>query len=299
MLQRDLSYRSLPIKGTDLRMQVQERVLKSSFRVPPMPQVAARVLALTRNPEFSLRELSNLIVIDQAIAARILRYANAPGRTLGRPVESLIQAVQRLGAQEVVNITLALALHGGGLKQGLFATAKHSLWRRSAVAGFCARTVAQRAHLDPHSGFLCGLLMDFGASVLYSLLEDLLKQQPTYSRASLEEIVQDYHSYVGQKIGEQWRLPAPVIEAMAYHHVEAEMTVNKPYVAVAASAACLAALALSVPREGLEETLLNVSPELLIAHTAAQTLGWNAEHAIALLKDLPGLVDQALEFINT
>lgn len=289
------------ISDDSLQQQFLNEVLQASYTVPPMPQVAAQVLDLTRDADFSLRDLGNVILTDQAIAARVLRYANSPYRNFGRPVESLVQAVQRLGVQEVVNITLALSLHGETPRLAVFAAARQRLWLHSAVAAFCARTLARGANLDAHTGFLCGLLMDFGQAVLYSLFEKAHRQQPAFSHrllTQLEEIVREYHPQVGGVVGQQWNLPTQVVAAMAFHHSGGEPPFSNPYVAVANLADYLAELVLSVPRAALEESLLQVTPEQLIAQPSAQALGWQIEEAQACITELPGLVDQGLDFIN-
>lgn len=47
----------------ELRLEIVDRLLREGFRVPPMPQLAARVLELTRNnSDFSPRALGDLIM---------------------------------------------------------------------------------------------------------------------------------------------------------------------------------------------------------------------------------------------
>lgn len=275
-----------------LRLQVIDRLLREDFIVPVMPQLAVRVIELTRNEDFSLRDLGNLILTDQAIAARLLRYANSAFYSSERGVDSLALAVQRLGADEVVNIVLAATLQTRRLGTDHFAAEKQRLNQQATVAAFFARALAARASLHRGLGFLCGLLMDFGTNVLYSIIQQVLSQRErtqAVPRQVIEEVVRDYHPRVGHVVGEKWRLPTPVIETMAYHHCHEELIAEKPYVTVAALADALATFVLSVPRAELDAAL----PVFL----SEQFGDLNANEAGILRNDLLRSLDQALEFV--
>ncbi len=284
-----------------LRLHVVDRLLKEDFSVPAMPQLAVRVLELTRDENFSLRALEKLVQTDQAVTARILRYANSVLVGSERRVDSLGLAIQRLGTDEVVNVILAASLQAHRLGKDLFAAEKSRLSLHSLVAGFLARTITTRVSLNSQLGFLCGLLMDFGMTVLYSVIQQTLTQrakpEPVPTRI-IEEIVRDYHPRVGGAVGEKWQLPAPVIETMAHHHcLDEVVNDDKPYVAIAALADALTTFVLGTSRAGLEESLARFQPERLLAHRAAQFLGLSLDDASAVLKDLPRSLDQALEFM--
>jgi HD-like signal output (HDOD) protein len=279
----------------ELRLQVVDRLLRDDFRVPPMPQLAARVLELTRK-DFSLRELGSLILTEQAVAARILRYANSALAGSERRVDTLPLAIQRLGADEVINIVLAVSLHAGHTGRDLFAAQRRRLWTHSNATAFFAHSLAARVGLDQNLGFLCGLLLDFGMSVLYSLIRDVLGRGHAPSKV-VEEVVQDYHPRVGRVVGERWQLPQAVVESMAYHHCVERATTDRPYVCVSALADFLAAFALGQPRPALEVALSGFPPERLSHHPAGRLIGLDPEKAAAVLRDLPKQLDQSLQFI--
>lgn len=283
----------------DLRLQIVDRLLKEDFRVPPMPQLAVRVLELTRDENFSLRTLGNLILTDQAIAAQILRLANSVLRGARREIDTLPVAVQRLGSDEVVNIVLTASLQARRSKQDIFAAHKRQLWMRSSAAAYFARAIAAKVNLDHNLAFLCGLLIDFGMNVLYTLIQEMLNRgtADNMPKQVIAEVVQDYHCRIGCVVGEKWRLPESVIAAMQYHHCVEAAGTNRPYVATAALADYLATFALSQPRPELEAALASQLPEQLASHPAALLIPLNVRAAGDLLADLPRLLDQALELV--
>jgi HD-like signal output (HDOD) protein len=282
----------------DLRLQVVDHLLREDFRVPPVPQLAARVLELTSSGEFSLRALENLILSDQAVTAQVLRYANSALRAGGRQVDTLQVAIQRLGSDEVVHIALAASVQSQQHGRDIFAEQKRALWTHSSATAFFARSLAAQVGLDRNLGFLCGLLMDFGMSVLYSLIQDVLTHGSAPAKI-VAEIIHDYHPRIGRVVGEKWRLPPAVVESMAYHHCVEEAPTNSPYISVAALADVLATFALSQPRDTLEESLSSFLPERLSDHPAGRLIKFGPKKAAAVLKDLPRQLDQALEFIGS
>jgi HD-like signal output (HDOD) protein len=279
----------------ELRLQIVDHLLREDFRVPPMPQLATRVLELTRK-DFSLRDLGNLILTDQAVAAQILRYANSALGGAERRVDTLPMAIQRLGTDQVVNVVLAISLHAERSGRDIFAEQKRRLWTHSNTTAFFAQSLAARVGLDQNLAFLCGLLIDFGMSVLYSLIQDVLSQGYAPSKV-VDEIVQDYHPRVGRVVGEKWQLPQAVIESIAHHHCIEGASTDRLYVSVSALADSLATLALSQPRAALEEVLSGFPPERLSSTPAGQMIRLSPEKAAVVLRDLPKQLDQALQLI--
>lgn len=138
----------------DLRLQVVDHLLREDFRVPPVPQLAARVLELTSKEDFSLRDLENLILSDQAVTAQVLRYANSALHNFGRQVNTLQLAIQRLGSDEVVHIALAASVQAQRPGRDIFAEEKRQLWLHSAATAFFATVAGRSCRSRPQPGIL-------------------------------------------------------------------------------------------------------------------------------------------------
>ena len=285
-----------------LRVQITNQLMREDISLPAMPQLATRVLQLTRQPNYSLRDLGNAILADQAVVVRLLRYANSARQGSDREIDTLAQALQRLGTDEVVNVVLAASLQARRLGRDPFAEEKRRLWLHSSTAAMLASALATQLRLERNVAFLCGLLMDFGMNVLYSVIQDILIRQnhsDPFPPQMVQQIIQDFHPSVGRLVGEKWQLPTIVIQAMAKHHCVEEMKPENPYIAISAVADYLADFALGMPRAALEETLPSFTPERLTAHPAAQSLKLDAQTAATILAQLPLCVDQARELVVT
>jgi len=283
-----------------LRLNVTDRLLREDFRVPPMPEIVTRVLELTRHEYFSLRELTEIVITDHAVVALILRYANSALHTHERQVDSLSMAVQRLGTDEVVNIALAASLQARQRGRDLFAQERRRLWERSSGTALITQSLASKVGLDPNLGFLCGLLMDFGMTVLYTLIQEASVRTSDSTRLNeqnVDEILRLYHQGVGRTVGQKWRLPNTVIECIAYHHEVERAPSEQRYVAIAALADLLATFALKQQKSELETGMQKLQPEHLCYHPAARLAGLEPDQAAAILSELPALIDRSLSLV--
>ena len=72
-------------------------VIQNLGELPPLPQVATRVIRITADSDTSTDQLQNLIRTDQALASQILKVANSAMFGRMREVTTLTQAILTLG----------------------------------------------------------------------------------------------------------------------------------------------------------------------------------------------------------
>ena len=169
-----------------------------------------------------------------------------------------------------------------------------------SVAAFIARALAEKVELKGSLAFMCGLLMDFGTTVLYSIFQDLLERRSITNSIppqAIESVIWEHHSRIGRVVGERWRLPHVVIEAIAHHHAFEESYSGIPYVGVTALADYLATLAIHTPRVDLKPALERFSPALLVNHPAGRLIRLKAEQAAEVLLEIPQNLRQSQEFM--
>ncbi|WAJ69219.1 HDOD domain-containing protein [Catenovulum adriaticum] len=87
-----------------------EKIKNDSLVLPTLPEIAIRVREAADDPDINLQAMSEVIAHDPALSARMLKIANSAylGRTV--KVESLHQAVTRIGLRHIKNIATALAM---------------------------------------------------------------------------------------------------------------------------------------------------------------------------------------------
>src|SRR5690606_28663623 len=74
--------------------------------LPSPPAVAMRIIQLAQDPEADIGTVADVIALDTALSARMMRIANSPLYASRRRIENLGQALTMLG----LNATLQLAL---------------------------------------------------------------------------------------------------------------------------------------------------------------------------------------------
>ena len=84
-----------------------EKIINSIETLPPFPEVARRVLELTRDPDVEYRDLLEVIKFDEAITANCLKLCNSSYYSLSVKIFSIDQAVVILGIKNIIMIVMA------------------------------------------------------------------------------------------------------------------------------------------------------------------------------------------------
>ena len=208
-----------------LKARVAEVFHADKGEIVAFPSRAAHILGILKEPGFDIGQLVLITQRDPAISASILRAANSAAFAGVTRIETVRDAVVRLGAQTVAGIATAVSTRGlfdAGPARSRFKGTWSRLWLHSVTTAFAAGGYAAstgRGNLE--RCFLSGMLHDIGKTfVLRALahpsLEDALeeKRSPVLLAALLEEL----HVELGQSMAERWNLPGFVIQACAQHH---------------------------------------------------------------------------------
>ncbi len=199
-----------------------ETTLLHCRSLPSPPGVAVQIIALAQDPNATLGAAAQIIGVDPALSARLLRVANSPLYATRRRIDTLTQALAMLG----LNATLSLAL-GFSLIQGLrghngTAELQERIWRRSVLTAMAARLLGQQANLKrAESLMLAGLLQDIGRLALlqampeeYSALCAGSEDNAALLALERERFDAD-HADVGAWLARRWNLPDYLVEAIA------------------------------------------------------------------------------------
>jgi putative nucleotidyltransferase with HDIG domain len=195
-------------------------------RPAAFPRVALRLLDLVLDEEVDAGELCRLVELDLAVAGAVLARANAAaGRALD-PIETVRQAVTRIGLSEVARVAAATAmrtLYDGQAQRGFgtHAPVWPILFEHALVTGRLAGELARgRRDARPELAFMAGLLHDVGLAVgmrsLASLTGDgtLAPREPT---SAIRLLLRD-HVELGVEAVRAWGLPPRLVEAVHHHH---------------------------------------------------------------------------------
>jgi len=87
-----------------------EKIKQEALVLPTLPEIALKVREAADDPDISLAKMSDIIAHDPALSMGILKVANSA--VLGRSVkvETVNQAVTRIGLRQIKSIATAMAL---------------------------------------------------------------------------------------------------------------------------------------------------------------------------------------------
>ena len=208
-------------------MTANEQVLQQleTVNFPTPPTIVVRLVQLLAKDNVTAEELGAAMALDAGMAARVLHLANSVALGGSTPVESIPEAVLRVGVDGVRDLVFALAMVGA-MRPAHFDY--RPFWRHSLAVAFTAQSLQTRA-LNLATPFpetyAAGLLHDLGMLVLDRALgeryREVLEVARTTSRPLVEvehEMLGTDHADTGGRMLGIWRFPPLLVDAVANHH---------------------------------------------------------------------------------
>lgn len=205
-------------------------------RMQPMPVSYPQLAQAAADPHADLQRIVGLIEYDPALTATALKLANSAYYARGDAVVSVRQAVQRLGAGRILQMTV-----GHHLRNRMAAACpgydldEKELWRHSVAAAVAADLLPRYAKVAlPAVAFTAALLHDIGKFILSRHLTAEVKADIRQAAAlhrlpyvQAERSVLGFdHAQVGGVIARRWKFPDTLAEAISYHHRPREAGVD-------------------------------------------------------------------------
>jgi len=193
------------------------------------PSLSLRILNLVAAPDADVGELARLVSADPALAAGVLTVANSPMFRAVREVETVREAIARLGFEEVARIAGALSaksLFSPRLKAELtaFGPLFAALYQRALEVAAGAAAVAMRHGGRSDRAFLGGMLHDVGKALALRSVAALAlerKAAPPAEEAPLAALLDRVHVELGADAHQEWSLPQYLtVIAVRHHDVE-------------------------------------------------------------------------------
>src|SRR5512147_867660 len=139
-------------------------ILKGISRLRPLPGSATRILKALDDPNVTPSVISELVALDQALTAYLLRVANSVAMGYRTDCSSVKDAVMRLGFKQVRSLVLS-TVASGPLASRLngYRLGDRELWYHSLSAASGAHWLASALRYpDPEEAYVAGLLHDIG-----------------------------------------------------------------------------------------------------------------------------------------
>lgn len=194
-----------------------ERRREQADGAPLMTDVQVAVKR-SLNPEgLDLKLLEEEVRTDPQITAVLIAAANSAAQHYGAPVQTLAQALHRLGTGQSMNLILGLALkRSARLSDPCLAEYAERYWGLSLHTAEYARTLARLLDLDQERCYCAGMLHRLGDLALLRCLQEW--QQAGGELDELEEVgeaLAKFGASYGSALRTRWRLPLELRELIA------------------------------------------------------------------------------------
>jgi putative nucleotidyltransferase with HDIG domain len=192
----------------------------------PLPNMVNAILKVVNDPYASLSRVSETILKDQALTAKVLKLINSAYYGLTAPVGTVTQAVALLGLDKIKNLAMAISLAEGLYRYSGLPFGRGALWHHSQACGVATSLVASAAGCpSPEEALIVGLIHDIAKALWTELFPErflaAIKAVQLEGRDPLEaekEFLTVPHAVVGAWMLEKWQLPEIFQQAVALHH---------------------------------------------------------------------------------
>lgn len=205
-----------------LRPPSLEQVCEQALRLPCSPAILPRLITLLGDTTNSADEIADLIMLDAPVAASTLRLANSVMYRGATPVETITEAVVRLGLRELFRLA-ALAL----VSRWDNSSARGEpgdFCRRALCIAFAAEALAEHSgQVDPQMAYTSGLVCDLGKLAMAhachefdnAILSRCEDAGCTWADAE-KELLGYNHLEVGARLLAAWRFPEILVAAAEF-----------------------------------------------------------------------------------
>lgn len=264
-------------------------------QMPPMPEMASRILQLKNNPHSNVDDLVEIVELDPSLSAQVVRYARSAFFGYHGEINTIKDAIIRvLGFDMVLNMAMGLAM-GKSFQipaegpLGLSNFWRHAVFSATLSQALCA-IIPKTVRPKPDLAYLAGLLHNFGYLLMghllkpeFYLLNKTIDVNPNVPVTLIEKrLLGVNHTQIGTWLMNAWNMPAEVTTTMAEHHNECYQGDHANYVNLILIVDCL------LKARGLGDA---ADPEAPVA--ALNALGIDREKMDTLvrhiLKDAKGL----------
>ena len=144
------------------------RQIVNSDRLPTLPEVAQRLIEIAREADPDTQELCQVIKSDPALSAKILKTVNTAIFAFRPRVETIENAVPRLGTSLIRTLILSFHLSSMETKDGPTQKVFQDLWRSCLTQAVIAELLAEKSGNDGAFCFMAAMLQDLGCLAMLS-----------------------------------------------------------------------------------------------------------------------------------
>jgi HD-like signal output (HDOD) protein/ActR/RegA family two-component response regulator len=193
-----------------------EQRRESSDGGPVLADVHIAVKRSLHPQGLNLKLLEEEVRRDPQITAVLIAAANSAAHHRDGAVQTLMQALNKLGATQSMNLILGLTLkRSARLSDPELAEQAEGFWQLSLHTAEYARTLARLLELDQERCYCAGLLHCLGDLALLRGLQEWKLAGGALDAAQIAQSLETFGAAYGSALRTRWRLPLELRELVA------------------------------------------------------------------------------------
>lgn len=209
------------------------RMISEVDTLPTLPSVYQAIRKISNSDETGVKDAAVVISKDVGMSAKLLQMVNSAFFGLAREVSSVHQAATLVGMETLKSLVLSANIFGEFKVTRQFSGfALEQFLEHCTSCGALSKQIVMEETEDEamaEHAMTAGLLHDSGklimAAKLPEIFEDTLESARQDNRPLYEvelECEGFSHAAVGAYLMGLWRLPLPILDAVAFHHCPEE-----------------------------------------------------------------------------
>ncbi len=213
------------LKPVEITNEIKARILREVDELPTFPEHIHVLMNLCRDPDASIKEISDRIVMDPSLSASVLRLSNSAGFITGKRIELIDEATMVIGLKNLYGLLIASSAKK--ILEERYTYFK-SIWDHCNKTAVYGRVVAARLGRRDvmEQSAVAGLLHDLGKIVLLSInasLSEWIAEMTVNRKIRTTTVLEETaigmcHSAIGELIAKKWNLPGYLVETIRWHH---------------------------------------------------------------------------------
>ncbi|WP_018873840.1 HDOD domain-containing protein [Thioalkalivibrio sp. ALJ16] len=190
--------------------ELYDLITSNRLELPTMPEIALRIQELTNDPDADLDKLTEVIQRDGTIAGALLHATNSPLFRASKQIQSVRDAVNRLGFRNTRMLAMNMALRQAfKARHASTREAMEQSWKHGALQSAYSYLIADSLkQLDRERALLAGLVAGIGAVPIIQFVE-LREAQPDTER--VQSLVRRLSNLAGVLVINYWDLGSDLV----------------------------------------------------------------------------------------
>lgn len=210
-----------------------QRVLDQIRDLPALPVIVQDLMKNIGPDDDDINIITRKVMLDQALAAKTLRFANSSFYGVQAKVTTIQQAITLIGVDSVRHVVTATALTGYFPSSDCAGLDFIAIWRHAIATAVCARVLARHLHVNQDYAFTAGLLHDIGRLLLTTYFRREYDAVIAYRKLhdcqwlDAEQAVMGIdHAMAGEALAAHWNFSDTIRYAIAGHHQPEGQKIN-------------------------------------------------------------------------